>query len=117
MAEDSVVDLSAPGDSQNEVKLPPEDLNDDARGNRRDVTYVSVHSKPNDDGLPVPPRPVPHPLMSQQTPKSTAGNEMPNYWDDQQVDHFITSEAHTKRRRQNSSRRHTSTSTGFTRKT
>jgi len=25
MAEDSVVDLSAPGDSQNEVKLPPEE--------------------------------------------------------------------------------------------
>ena len=36
--------------------------------------------------------------MSQQTPKSTAGNEMPSYWDDQQVDHFITSEAHTKKK-------------------
>ena len=36
--------------------------------------------------------------MSQQTPKSTVGNEMPTYWDDQQVDHFITSEAHTKKK-------------------
>ncbi|WP_089650010.1 hypothetical protein [Halobacterium hubeiense] len=36
--------------------------------------------------------------MSQQPPKSTAGNEMPSYWDDQQVDHFITSEAHTKKK-------------------
>ena len=47
MTEDGVVDLSAPGDSQNEVTLPPEDLNDDTRGNRQDVTYVSVHSKPS----------------------------------------------------------------------
>jgi len=54
MAEDSVVDLSAPGDSQNEVKLPPEDLNDDARGNRQDVTYVSVHSKPNETAYQYP---------------------------------------------------------------
>jgi len=36
--------------------------------------------------------------MSQQTPESTASNEMPSYWDDQQVDHFITSEAHTKKK-------------------
>lgn len=36
--------------------------------------------------------------MSQQTPKSTVGDEMPTYWDDQQVDHFITSEAHTKKK-------------------
>ena len=36
--------------------------------------------------------------MSQQSPKSTAGNEMPNYWDDQEVDHFITSEAYTKKK-------------------
>ena len=36
--------------------------------------------------------------MSQQTPKSTVGNEMSTYWDDQQVDHFITSEAHTKKK-------------------
>ena len=36
--------------------------------------------------------------MSQQTPKSTAGNEMPTYWGDQQVDHFITSEAYTKKK-------------------
>jgi hypothetical protein len=54
MAEDGVVDLSAPGDSQNEVKLPPENLNDDSRGNRQDVTYVSVHSKPNETAYQYP---------------------------------------------------------------
>jgi hypothetical protein len=36
--------------------------------------------------------------MSQQTQRSTAGSEMSSYWDDQQVDHFITSEAHTKKK-------------------
>jgi len=54
MAEDGVVDLSAPGDSQNKVKLPPENLNDDSRGNRQDVTYVSVHSKPNETAYQYP---------------------------------------------------------------
>jgi hypothetical protein len=54
MAEDSVIDLSAPGDSQNEVKLPPENLDDDSRGNRQDVTYVSVHSKPSETAYQYP---------------------------------------------------------------
>jgi hypothetical protein len=54
MAEEGVVDLSAPGDSRNEVKLPPEDLNDDTRGNRRDVTYVSVHSEPSETAYQYP---------------------------------------------------------------
>lgn len=36
--------------------------------------------------------------MSQQTPKSTSSDEMPTYWDDHQVDHFVTSEAHTKKK-------------------
>ena len=54
MAEDSVIDLSAPGDSQNEVKLPPENLDDDSRGNRQDVTYVSVHFKPGETAYQYP---------------------------------------------------------------
>ncbi|TKX81321.1 hypothetical protein [Halorubrum sp. SD626R] len=54
MAEDSVIDLSAPGDSQNEVKLSPENLDDDSRGNRQDVTYVSVHSKPSETAYQYP---------------------------------------------------------------
>jgi hypothetical protein len=54
MAEDGVVDLSAPGDSQNEVKLPPENLKKDNRGNRQDVTYVSVHSKPSETAYEYP---------------------------------------------------------------
>jgi hypothetical protein len=33
--------------------------------------------------------------MSQQTQTSPGDVNMPAYWDDQQVDHFITSEAHT----------------------
>lgn len=36
--------------------------------------------------------------MSQQTPASAASVDMPRYWDDNQVDHFITSEAHTKKK-------------------
>lgn len=34
--------------------------------------------------------------MSQKTQNPTEGGQMPTYWDDSQVDHFITSEAHTK---------------------
>jgi hypothetical protein len=54
MTEDDVVNLSAPGDSRNEVKLPPEDLNDDARGNRQAVTYMSVYSKPSETAYQYP---------------------------------------------------------------
>lgn len=46
LSDDEVLSLSAPGDAQNEVKLPPEDLNDDNRGNRRDVTHVSLQLPP-----------------------------------------------------------------------
>lgn len=54
MTDDDVVDLSAPGDSQNEVKLPPADLNDDTRGNRQNVTYISIHSKPSETAYQYP---------------------------------------------------------------
>jgi hypothetical protein len=54
MAEDSVINLSAPGDSQNGVKLPPENLDDDDRGNRQDVTYVSISSKPSETAYQYP---------------------------------------------------------------
>lgn len=33
--------------------------------------------------------------MSQNVQKSSTDGEMPRYWDDDEVDHFITSEAHT----------------------
>mgnify|MGYP002276966981 CR=1 FL=1 len=36
--------------------------------------------------------------MSQQTPESPTPASMPRYWDDDQVDHYITSEAHTKKK-------------------
>lgn len=36
--------------------------------------------------------------MSQQVQDSPASGEMPHYWDDDEVDHFITSEAHTKKK-------------------
>jgi hypothetical protein len=36
--------------------------------------------------------------MSKQVQESSGGNEMPQYWDDNEVDHFITSEAHTKKK-------------------
>lgn len=36
--------------------------------------------------------------MSQPTSKSTSPGDLPRYWDDNQVDHFITSEAHTKKK-------------------
>lgn len=34
--------------------------------------------------------------MSQQTQTPSGGGSMPTFWEDDQVDHFITSEAHTK---------------------
>ncbi len=36
--------------------------------------------------------------MSQQIKDSSASGEMPHYWGDDEVDHFITSEAHTKKK-------------------
>lgn len=54
MADDEVISLSAPGDAQNEVELPPEDLNEDNRGNRRDVTHISVRSSPAETAYQYP---------------------------------------------------------------
>ncbi|WP_226013620.1 hypothetical protein [Halomicrobium salinisoli] len=45
MEDDGVISLSSPGDSQNAVKMPPEDLDDDVRGNRRDATRVSISTR------------------------------------------------------------------------
>lgn len=47
MEDDGVISLSSPGDSQNAVEIPPEDLDDDVRGKRRDATRVSIHSRPD----------------------------------------------------------------------
>ncbi len=47
MEKDDVISLSSPGDSQNAVKIPPEDLEDDVRGKRRDVTRISIYTHPD----------------------------------------------------------------------
>jgi hypothetical protein len=54
MAEDSVITLSSPGDAQNEVKLPPEDLNEDSRGSRQAVTYLSIQNTPDETAYQYP---------------------------------------------------------------
>jgi hypothetical protein len=54
MEEDGVLSLSAPGDAQNEVKLPPADLKNDVRGNRRSVTNYSVETRPSETAYEYP---------------------------------------------------------------
>ncbi|NUE03613.1 hypothetical protein HUB97_14080 [Halorubraceae archaeon YAN] len=54
MEDDGVVILSSPGDSQNTVKIPPENLNEDVRGNRRDVTRISIQSHPDEAAYQYP---------------------------------------------------------------
>ncbi|MBZ6495816.1 hypothetical protein [Natrinema longum] len=54
MEEDGVLSLSAPGDAQNQVEVPPADLDDDVRGNRRSVTHVSIHSRPDETAYQYP---------------------------------------------------------------
>lgn len=54
MEEDEVLSLSAPGDAQNEVEIPPSDLNDDVRGNRRSVTHISIRSRPSETAYQYP---------------------------------------------------------------
>lgn len=54
MSEDGVITLSSPGDAQNEIKIPPEDLNEDYRGNRQTVTYLSVQSAPDETAYQYP---------------------------------------------------------------
>ncbi len=54
MEDDGVISLSSPGDSQNAVEIPPEDLEDDVRGNRRDVTRISIHPRPGETAYQYP---------------------------------------------------------------
>lgn len=54
MEEDEVLSLSAPGDAQNEVKLPPSDLKDDVPGNRQSVTNYSIETRPNETAYEYP---------------------------------------------------------------
>jgi hypothetical protein len=54
MSEDEVISLSAPGDAQNEVTLPPKDLTEDKRGNRMKITNISVRSKPSEPAYEYP---------------------------------------------------------------
>lgn len=51
---DGVISLTAPGDAGNEVVLPPADLDDDSRGNRRRVTRISVSDRPNETAYEYP---------------------------------------------------------------
>ncbi len=48
MEDDGVISLSSPGDSQHPVKIPPENLDENVRGNRRDVTRISIYSRPDE---------------------------------------------------------------------
>jgi len=54
MENDGVISLSNPGDSQNAVEIPPEDLDEDVRGNRRDATRLSIHSRPDETAYDYP---------------------------------------------------------------
>ncbi|MWG36101.1 hypothetical protein [Halomarina oriensis] len=54
MEDGGVLSLSAPGDAKNEVKLPPPNLGEDRRGNRRSVTHVSIHSCPDETAYQYP---------------------------------------------------------------
>ncbi|WP_240334856.1 hypothetical protein [Halorussus sp. MSC15.2] len=54
MDDNDVLSLSAPGDAQNSVELPPQNLNDDVRGNRRSVTHVSIRPRPDETAYEYP---------------------------------------------------------------
>lgn len=54
MEDDDVISLSNPGDSQNAVEIPPEDLDDDVRGQRRDVTRCSIQTRPEETAYEYP---------------------------------------------------------------
>jgi len=54
MEADGVISLSSPGDAQNSVKVPPENLDNDVRGERRDVTRISVYSRPDETAYEYP---------------------------------------------------------------
>jgi hypothetical protein len=54
MENDDVISLSSPGDSQHVVEIPPEDLNNDARGSRRNVTRISIRARPQETAYQYP---------------------------------------------------------------
>lgn len=54
MEEDGVLSLSAPGDAQNPVAIPPADINNDTRGNRREATYFSIQWRPDETAYEYP---------------------------------------------------------------
>lgn len=54
MEEDEVISLSSPGDAKNPVKIPPENLADDVRGNRRDATRLSLSPRPDETAYEYP---------------------------------------------------------------
>ncbi len=54
MEDDGVLSLSSPGDARNPVKIPPENLADDVRGNRRDATRISISSRPDETAYEYP---------------------------------------------------------------
>jgi hypothetical protein len=49
-----VISLSAPGDAQRQVELPPENLEEDSIGNRRDVTNISIEPCPDESAYEYP---------------------------------------------------------------
>jgi hypothetical protein len=51
---ENIISLTAPGDAGNEVVIPPADLADDVRGNRRRVTHVSVSDRPDETAYEYP---------------------------------------------------------------
>ena len=54
MESDGVISLTSPGDAQNSVKVPPEDLDNDVRGQRRDVTRISIYLRPDETAYEYP---------------------------------------------------------------
>jgi hypothetical protein len=54
MGADDVLTMSAPGDARNNVKLPAEDLDSDAIGNRRTVTHLSLRARPDEPAYQYP---------------------------------------------------------------
>lgn len=54
MENDDIISLSSPGDSQHVVEIPPENLADDVRGSRRDVTRISIRARPEETAYQYP---------------------------------------------------------------
>lgn len=54
MEDDDAISLTKPGDAENQVVLPPGDLTQDVRGNRRRVTRISVSERPDETAYEYP---------------------------------------------------------------